>query len=330
MHRKSMIFFSLFLLICLLVPAYAEETSAYTFRTVSLDDIESKDSGGIESTFYPSGLSLPTKYLDVVSFLPIKSSESVDPSVLEFLKINWPCEQGYTYAEYRAAVMYLGLVEMASYSDDTLRAYPETSSIAATVLDNLGIKLQGNTSTVLIGDLDRFKSRIVSMSDGLSTAAVDELPSENPWLSSLCYQQSDGLYYSAGFNFDWMCHTTTADETYDEFGRNFLTGLQSYLDAFGLCVEDTDNVVYIVLEVSEEDGTDSDESNDTVSSSATVEEQPEVQQDLPEVNRDLQDSVWEIQSQHRGLRDNFNSVCLVVCAFGVLFLLVDLWIKKRG
>ena len=330
MQRKSVIFFSLLLLTGLLIPVSAADMTAYTFRSASLDGVDTKDSSGIDATFYPSGLSLPTKYLDVVSFLPIESLETADPSVLEFLKINWPCEQGYTYAEYRAAMMYLGLVEMVSGSDTAMRMYPSTSSIASTVLDNLGIKLQGKMSTVLIADLDRFKAKIVSMRDGLSTAAGDELPAENPWLSSLCYQQSDGLYYSAGFNFDWLCRTTTIDKTYDGFGRNFLAGLQSYLDAFGLQVVDTDNDVYIVLELSEDDGADSVDSQEPVSSSAVIADNSEIKQDIPDVSRGLQDSAWEIQSQHRGLRDHFNSVCLIVCAFGVLFLMVDLCLKKRG
>ena len=51
MQRKSVIFFSLLLLTGLLIPVSAADMTAYTFRSASLDGVDTKDSSGIDATF---------------------------------------------------------------------------------------------------------------------------------------------------------------------------------------------------------------------------------------------------------------------------------------
>lgn len=103
---------------------YKFKSTAITLKAYDMKEVlkHRDDAAKIESIIYPSGMHLPTKYMDILHLAPIETesdgmfSEPIDNSVSRFLCYYFPTSDNkYTFAEYSAANMFMNLVFSSTY-----------------------------------------------------------------------------------------------------------------------------------------------------------------------------------------------------------------------
>ena len=92
------------------LPSNATHRTRIALRSCDISKLEGKSSDEIDKILYPSGMQLPTKYLDFAMFYNFSDYIEVSGATYTFLTNNWPNETAtYTYPEVLAAQMFLYL-----------------------------------------------------------------------------------------------------------------------------------------------------------------------------------------------------------------------------
>ena len=95
------------------------DTQGIKIVSPSLDDLLA-EGANLEALLYPSGLQLPTKYMDLLMLAPTNSSSTVVGETANFLKTIAPTPNNtYTFAEYTAADVYLAICRVYSMEPGT-------------------------------------------------------------------------------------------------------------------------------------------------------------------------------------------------------------------
>lgn len=176
--------FSCIVLLCF-SSVSASETISLELSPVSSEGILSCESAeSLDSLLYPSGIEIPTKYLDASSLLFTATSLDVNVETYNWLRSNFPADT-YTFAEIYAADMYLYLDKC--FQEDTLSG---DQFAAQTFYESCGISSNIAGYTVEITDWDLFKTYIDSA-----------LIFEEETLQSALYENS---CVSVGMGFDWF------------------------------------------------------------------------------------------------------------------------------
>lgn len=149
----------------------------------------------IERKAYPSGLNLPTKYMDLMDFAPFETPEDAPyftDYVARFLCTYFPTEDNmYTYAEYRAAERYIAMLALSQ--DDT--NCPGFRDAYNQINAQTGFSLDWCMSTPVIGNLHDFASDISQWGSLLDLAATtDDTLVNNEWYESFVAIQDTAKY----------------------------------------------------------------------------------------------------------------------------------------
>lgn len=159
----------------------------------SLDSLLA-EGADLEALLYPSGLKLPTKYMDLLMCAPVNSSTNVIGETANFLKTIAPNSTGqYTYAEYEAADIYLAMC----------RCYlqEEGESLTGDALKNLDVNTtvnwMNNVTNATISDYSKLVALISNYRSILESAGNGEsLRSHKQYKDLVADHRS--VYYSFG------------------------------------------------------------------------------------------------------------------------------------
>ena len=146
------------------------DTSGITVVSPSIAELTVKGAD-LEALLYPSGLKLPTKYMDLLMFAPVNYSATLVDETAYFLKTIAPTEDSvYTYAEYSAADTYLTICRIMCIVGDSDN--PSATSEAFISLDNnTTVNWMHNVTNATLSDSTRVVTLIDNYKDLLESAA---------------------------------------------------------------------------------------------------------------------------------------------------------------
>ncbi len=177
------------------VGKYPSKVDATGIKVVSpsIDDLL-VEGANLEGLLYPSGLKLPTKYMDLLMVAPVSYSTEVTGEVAYFLKTAAPTRNStYTYAEYSAAEVYLGLCRMASDVNDT-----STTAEAVRRLDtNTTVNWMYNITNAQLGNSQLLRELISTYRSILEQVGDGADASRHNQYRDLT-EEHRGVYYSCG------------------------------------------------------------------------------------------------------------------------------------
>lgn len=170
------------------------EDQGIVLTPFDLSTVESEQALDIENILYPSGMQLPTKYLDLMDFCP-HSGQITSNRVTQFLNTFWPsCNGMFTYPEYRAAERFCFYIMLVSnYSDSPVgtELLKLDRSSSWNLIDNI--------SNVTISDVTHLRNALIIYHDLLTTAAtMDDTLVNHPDYKSLVQKRSNGVILSTG------------------------------------------------------------------------------------------------------------------------------------
>ena len=269
----------LFGLLCALlfqrVSAAAPEDYAFTVTNIKIREVpvidlmDAESIEDIEYMLFPTGMELPTKYLDFFSFFdPFEFSLPASKEVAAYLNAAYPDAGAFTMAEVKAAELYLGLLHASL--DGVRNPYDTDVWEASQFLKSNGISLTGSQlSTIVIEDLDKFKWQIAKhqfiLNYGQMTTA--DPPTNFSEYQDLVYIPGDGSpLMGFGWNgrYDsWYCWQTIDDSNLEaslEYNAEieervayFWQTRSAYMEQLGLGVATASNPIPFVEAVKQED-----------------------------------------------------------------------------
>lgn len=175
-------------------PDYTVES--VPLRKVSVLDILGVESiQGLEELLFPSGMLLPTKYLDIFSFFdPAVDRADTTKEVATFLNSAYPDAGGlFTMAEIKAAELYVGLL-YATSADVRSQDSPDIYGVQR-FMEDAKVKLTGaDMTSITVSDLDKFKAILQEHSFILAYSEIDSADeAANYWEYGLLTElQPDG------------------------------------------------------------------------------------------------------------------------------------------
>lgn len=145
------------------------DTQGIKIVSPSLDDLLA-DGANLEALLYPSGLQLPTKYMDLLMMAPTNSSSTVVGETANFLKTIAPTPNStYTFAEYTAADVYLAICRVYSMEPGTTDTADALQSLDVNTTVNWMKNITNATlsdSSKLVSLLGQYKSILESFGGG--------------------------------------------------------------------------------------------------------------------------------------------------------------------
>ena len=194
------------------LPDGLERMVSVTVRPVDLSKLAGAPVDEWERILYPSGMQLPTKYLDLALTSYVEASVEVSSATYVFLVKNWPCEdKAYTYPEILAAQMWLNVWFMSQFPlEPTSTSQAVTAWLAANEL-----AVTPTTSTMTLTDTGAYWEAIVT-----AVALGRQSGVEN-------FSTANGATYSMGYAFPWETYFMNASD--DEQGIAFVEFWESRL-----------------------------------------------------------------------------------------------------
>ncbi len=149
----------------------------------------------IEALLYPSGLKLPTKYIDLLQFAPVNSTKAIADEAIYLLKTAAPVESNtYTNAEYMAAQYYLNLARL--YFDES-RATEHTHAALVNLDADTSLNMCKNLSDAKLTNSEHLRILISNYSNVLLAYAIGTDVTSDPQYVDML-NEHDGVYYSFG------------------------------------------------------------------------------------------------------------------------------------
>ena len=149
------------------IPARSVDEFVITFKDLSKPLLECSSAEELYSVLYPSGMELPTKYLDASVFTNDVATATVRADTLEWVTTHFPADS-YTFAEIRAAEMYLYV--------EKVFAQEEAGSGADAIMafyESLGVSGFPGTYSLEIATWDSFHSYITSLLSPSTEQSLD-------------------------------------------------------------------------------------------------------------------------------------------------------------
>lgn len=210
-------------------------------REVNVQDLIGMSAEEVEATLYPTGMELPTKYLDFMMFHdPWEDTWQVYQEVKIFLDSYYPSADGYyTYAEIRTVEIYLGLINLiwgggTGYAESAFRVVDRFITAS-------GLQLDGLMTTVDIVDVEKLHAQLAvyELPLDMDVSEYADVPENDPAYQELIYPpEGDGI--QMGFNrhsafdvtFNRLSTPLGRDSQVDEIIAFFESRMQ-YLDIIG-------------------------------------------------------------------------------------------------
>lgn len=148
----------------------------------------------IEALLYPSGLQLPTKYMDLLMCAPTNSSAAVTGETVNFLKTIAPTATGeYTYAEYEAADMFLAICRL--YLQEA--GETQTGDALKNLDQNTTVNWTNNITDARVSDYTRLVSLLTNYKSILESFGQGNSIGTHNQYRDLVAEHRD-VYYSMG------------------------------------------------------------------------------------------------------------------------------------
>ena len=213
------------------------DTSGVNIVSPSLDSLLA-EGADLEALLYPSGLKLPTKYMDLLMFASITYSTPITSETAYFLKTAAPVEGGtYTYAEYRAAEVYLAMCRMNLAESNMTNTAASVRSLDTNTTVNWTMNVTNATltnSTRMVALISNYKSILESFAEGGSISGHRQY--------SDFVADHKGIRYSCG-NLDDLISLANGGELRDADLSNYVLSLYSWWDYAGIVHNFTSAVV---------------------------------------------------------------------------------------
>lgn len=213
------------------------DTTGIKLASPSIDDLL-VNGADLEKLLYPSGLKLPTKYLDLLMFAPVNSDTELTGEVTYFLKTVAPVEDNiYTYAEYKAAETYLAVCRLYCSESDASGVATSLQSLDKNTTVNWMVNITNATlsnSSRLTGLLSTYRGLLEQAAEG---ARINQHAQYRDLIGD-----HRGVRYSCG---DLSVYTTLADgmtSTTVNMPEHVL-GLYSWWDYLGVSHQLTASVL---------------------------------------------------------------------------------------
>lgn len=231
------------------VPAQAVTMSIdpQAYYTVKLKDVPlsdvlaASDGRELDSLLYPTGMQLPTKYLDLFMFANLGERDwIVTGRTYTLLRTFYPTvEDTYTFAECRTAQMFCGWYDALCNSE---RKAGDRDIAALLNLDATApLNLAGDVATVVPYDVSKLQEIVQQFSSVLS---LEEAVLDGAFVSSEEYQSllssASEFPYSFGYDYMWDAFYNTAPP--DELSSQlevFYNSRGGYCSALGLSWQPT-------------------------------------------------------------------------------------------
>lgn len=208
---------------------------------VSVDDVLNVETvEELNSLLYPSGMQLPTMYLDFLMFSNIgEETIVVSRETYDFLLSAFPTDGNcYTLAECFTAKLYLSWYQTA-YGDSKAGHEEEAKDIVAVATD-LGWQFVGDVTANSVTDLDRLQSEIQKYYAALDIAHLPEEVSYNEvpeYQDMVRVSESNGIQLSSGFEYLMQCDELEPIMGLDlQAFRSFVNTRGLYMDMLGISV----------------------------------------------------------------------------------------------
>ena len=219
-------------LVCLLlftIQVSAAQSAVVTLSSFDYSAVLDAESWEVDSILYPSGMRLPTKYVDILDFIPYDGTE-LSNDVTEFLLKEYPEAAGvFTYPEYRAAERFVYLCSL-------LRNH-NTSDVALAILSLSDVEGWFNSqSNIVPVDSTRFQNALRVYQDLFTSVAEDSASlTGSPSWAQLSEQMQDSFYLTVGTAVSLADISTGHDATIASGAlySQFWAGIPAYLDYFG-------------------------------------------------------------------------------------------------
>lgn len=192
----------------------------------------------LEALLYPSGLKLPTKYMDLLMCAPVTSANELSGETANFLKTVAPTSDGvYTYAEYKAAELYLAICRLYVNVDNN---YATGDSIRS--LDkNTSVNWMENITNATLTNNTRLVQLISNYSDILEQHANGaDISGHRQYRDFIAEHR--GVCYSAG-SLDYLVSLAAGISSRDTDLATHVLNLYSWWDYVGV----TQNLTAAVL-----------------------------------------------------------------------------------
>lgn len=198
----------------------------------------------LDTLLYPSGMQLPTKYMDITMFLGSdKSTVEITKEAWEFLCENFAVpSKSYTMAEYITATMYIW-IKSALCGEINVSA--DEVEITAATVDDLGLDFTTIPFNTELINLDVLKSYIISYTDSLGQAPGSATQGQG-MLLSIVTGCDDSATAGADCIEQWKRNTQRVGIDVQSF-RLYIETRGTYMDALGIRVvpdADTGNQNY--------------------------------------------------------------------------------------
>lgn len=285
-----------------------------------------------DQTLFPSGMQIPTKYLDLSLAYDIGEETTISSAVYVFLVKNWPClDKTYTYAEILAARMWVHI-----WSVTQLPVEEMSSALSAKMwLGSIGEETVPTTTSVVISSPELFWSAVVSSIASESIEADAEIKTTG----------GAPVRFDAGFNWEGYVLHGPNSVTEQKLSDFWETRLQ-YMQDVGLKVVQSEtslcdfNVLYPEEQTFETGPGGAFDTGETeVQKPATAPEEPaktEPPKYAPEYLGDSYvDTVPVITNgfgevdREIGLRDTYTTVCIILAIVFITVGAVVDYLKKR-
>ena len=222
-------------------------TSAIDLVSYDYNALKVGTSDEIDEILYPSGLELPTKYMDFLDFTPY-SGKTITNNVASYLNEEYPSANAkFTYAEYRAAERYLYFYDILRDEENTQLRTALDSLFSEIGINEIGVRLS-NTSR-FSNALDRYEDILYKLAEGSKL--------DNDEGTLLGYKLLDSFYITIGLG-DVYTDVTTDSNALQKY-LEYLETVDSYWDYFGLKF----------FKVSESDASNAENTGDSGSSQNT-------------------------------------------------------------
>lgn len=206
------------------------DTSGVNIVSPSIADLTAKDAD-LEALLYPSGLRLPTKYMDLLMFAPVSYSSPITSEAGYLLKTIAPVDNStYTYAEYRAAELYLAMCRLykAADTETTLATAASVKSLDT----NTTVNWMMNVTNATLSDQKRMVALISNYQSILETLASGSSITSHKQYTDITAQHK-GVRYSCG-NLDDLVALSQGSTVRDADLSSYVLGLYSWWDYVGV------------------------------------------------------------------------------------------------
>ncbi len=213
------------------------DTQGIKIVSPSIDELIA-EGADIEALLYPSGLQLPTKYMDLLMLAPMNSSSTIVGETVNFLKTVAPnATSTYTFAEYEAADVYLAICRLCMQEEGT-----SATGDALKLLDsNTTVNWTTNITNATIVDKSRLAALLTNYKDILEKFGEGVTIGTHRQFKDLVGNHKD-VYYSAG---DLTYYSSIADGSSfnDESMSAYTMNLYSTWDYLGVTHSITANII---------------------------------------------------------------------------------------